>query len=256
MDEQNFLSETPEPMPVFEPQPQPSPNKKLDPNKLILSGAILLAALIVAGSLLYANLRQNGAVDTKPKDTVATLKQWAKDLKLDKTKFNTCLDEKRYQSKIDKDTADGGRLGIGGTPSFFINNQSVVGALPYADFKKVIDTELAKKKPDATNIARDNSADGAFIGNPGATVVMLEFSDYQCPFCRAFWRDAFAQIKRDYIDTGKLKFVHRDFPLAFHPAAIPAAEAVECAREQGKFWEMQDKIFSEQDKQGQDTIQF
>lgn len=243
--------------PVFAPFQAPE-EKRLDPNKLILSGAILVAALIVAGALLYANLKNiNSSTDTPtPADTVATLKKWAKDLKLDKNKFATCLDENRYKSEVEKDLADGTSLGISGTPSFFINNQSVVGALPYENFKAVIDKELAKKKPDATNIAQQNSDDDAFLGNPGASVVMLEFSDYQCPYCRTFWSDAFPKIKRDYIDTGKVKFVYRDFPLDFHPASVLTAQASECAREQGKFWEFQDKVFSEQAKQGQGTIQF
>ncbi len=98
--------------------------------------------------------------------------------------------------------------------------------------------------------------DDPFMGNEKAKVTIVEFSDFQCPFCRTFWSGAFQQIKKEYVDTGKVKFVYRDFPLSFHPAAIPAAQATQCARDQGKFWEMHDKIFSEQEKQGQGTIQF
>lgn len=94
------------------------------------------------------------------------------------------------------------------------------------------------------------------LGNKNAKVTMIEFSDFQCPFCRSFWRDTFTQIKKEYIDTGKVRFAYRHLPLGFHPGAIPAAEATECANEQGKFWEMHDKIFQEQDKQGTGTIQF
>ena len=98
--------------------------------------------------------------------------------------------------------------------------------------------------------------DDAVVGNEKAKVTVIEFSDFQCPFCRSFWSGAFQQIKKEYIDTGKVKFVYRDFPLSFHPAAISAAQATECAKDQGKFWEMHDKIFSEQEKKGQGTIQF
>lgn len=98
--------------------------------------------------------------------------------------------------------------------------------------------------------------DDAFLGEEDAPVVMIEFSDFQCPFCRSFWQNTFPKIKSQYIDTGKVKFVYRDFPLSFHPGATPAAQATECAEEQGKFWEMHDKIFSEQAKQGGGTIQF
>ncbi|MBI2058118.1 MAG: DsbA family protein [Candidatus Yanofskybacteria bacterium] len=98
--------------------------------------------------------------------------------------------------------------------------------------------------------------DDAYLGEKDAKVVMIEFSDFQCPFCRSFWRDTLPLIKKEYIDTGKAKLVYRDFPLSFHPAAQPAAEAAECAKDQNKFWEMHDKIFIEQDKQGDATIQF
>ena len=98
--------------------------------------------------------------------------------------------------------------------------------------------------------------DDAYLGDKDASVLMIEFSDYQCPFCRSFWRDTLPLIKSEYIDTGKVKFVYRDFPLNLHPGAMPAAQASECAEEQGKFWEMHDKIFIEQEKQGSGTIQF
>ena len=98
--------------------------------------------------------------------------------------------------------------------------------------------------------------DDPMLGNPKAKVTIVEFSDFQCPFCRTFWSGAFQQIKTEYIDTGKVRFVYRDFPLSFHPAAQPAAEAAQCANDQGKFWEMHDKLFQEQEKKGTGTIQF
>lgn len=98
--------------------------------------------------------------------------------------------------------------------------------------------------------------DDAFLGKKNAPVTMIEFSDFQCPFCRSLWRETLPQIKKEYIDTGKVKFVYRDFPLSFHSGATPAAEGAECARDQGKFWEMHDAIFEEQQKQGSGTIQF
>ncbi|OGN09424.1 MAG: hypothetical protein A3J46_01310 [Candidatus Yanofskybacteria bacterium RIFCSPHIGHO2_02_FULL_41_11] len=98
--------------------------------------------------------------------------------------------------------------------------------------------------------------DDAYLGKKNAPIVMIEFSDYQCPFCRSFWRDTLPLIKSEYIDTGKVRFVYRDFPLNFHPSAIPSAMAAECADDQGKYWEMHDKIFSEQDKLGSGTVQF
>ncbi len=76
------------------------------------------------------------------------------------------------------------------------------------------------------------------LGRADAPITMVEFTDYQCPYCREFQAKTFAQLKAHYIDTGKLRFIVRDLPLEFHAAARPASEAAHCAAEQGKFWEM------------------
>ena len=83
------------------------------------------------------------------------------------------------------------------------------------------------------------------MGREDAPVTMVEFTDYQCPFCRKFEHDSFAELKKNYIDTGKVRFVSRDLPLEFHPNAAPAAQAVRCAGEQHKFWEMHDSIMQD-----------
>jgi protein-disulfide isomerase len=98
--------------------------------------------------------------------------------------------------------------------------------------------------------------DDPYLGKKNAPITMIEFSDFQCPFCRSFWRDTLPLIKSEFIDTGKLKFVYRDFPLSFHEGAMPAAQATECAKDQDKYWEMHDKIFEEQAKKGSGTISF
>lgn len=83
------------------------------------------------------------------------------------------------------------------------------------------------------------------LGREDAPVTMVEFADYQCPFCRRFETQSFAQLKKDYIDTGKVRFVSRDLPLEFHPNAPAAANAARCAGEQKKFWEMHDAIMQD-----------
>jgi len=82
-----------------------------------------------------------------------------------------------------------------------------------------------------------------FKGNGSAKVALIEFSDYQCPFCSRYSRDTLPQIAGDYIDTGKIKYVFRDLPLSFHKLAFKAAEAAHCAGAQDKFWEMHDVLF-------------
>lgn len=98
--------------------------------------------------------------------------------------------------------------------------------------------------------------DDAVLGEANAPVTLIEFSDYQCPFCRRFFELTLPEIKKNYIDTGKAKLVFRDFPLPFHASAIPAAQAAECANEQNQFWAMHDKLFEKQGEQGGGTIQF
>ena len=85
------------------------------------------------------------------------------------------------------------------------------------------------------------------LGAPGAQLTLIEFSDYQCPFCRRFVETTLPELQRDYINTGKLRYVFRDFPLdRLHPQARKAAEAARCAGEQGKYWEMHDLLFRNQ----------
>ena len=85
------------------------------------------------------------------------------------------------------------------------------------------------------------------LGRTDAPLTMVEFTDYQCPYCRAFQAQTFAALKKNYIDTGKLRFIVRDLPLEFHSAARPAAEAAHCAAEQGKFWEMHHALLTGSD---------
>ena len=80
------------------------------------------------------------------------------------------------------------------------------------------------------------------LGKPDAPLTMVLFTDYQCPYCSKFETQTLPEIKRQYIDTGKLRFVVRDLPLAFHPNAAKAAEATYCAEDQGKFWELREKL--------------
>jgi protein-disulfide isomerase len=78
-------------------------------------------------------------------------------------------------------------------------------------------------------------------GNKNAKVTIVEFSDFQCPFCKKFFDDSMQQIMDKYVKTGKVKFAYRHYPLiTIHPNAQKAAEASECANEQGKFWEYHD----------------
>ena len=85
-----------------------------------------------------------------------------------------------------------------------------------------------------------------FEGADSAKIIMTEFSDFQCQFCGKWVTDTYPALKTSYIDSGKMKFAFKNYPLPFHPNAAPAANAAECASEQGKFWQFHDKLFANQ----------
>jgi protein-disulfide isomerase len=86
-------------------------------------------------------------------------------------------------------------------------------------------------------------------GATSARVGIVAFSDFQCPFCGRFARDIFPELDRDYIQTGKLRFVFRHLPLRIHDAAFYAATAAECAAREGKFWDLHDRLFATDPRQ-------
>ena len=92
------------------------------------------------------------------------------------------------------------------------------------------------------------------LGQKTAKLIMVEFTDYECPFCKKFAVGTFPELKKQYIDTGKLQYTVRDFPLAFHGQAAAAAAAVRCAGEQGAYWAMKPGIFQHQDKLGKELF--
>ncbi len=78
------------------------------------------------------------------------------------------------------------------------------------------------------------------MGDPNAPVVMVEYSDYACPFCGRFWEETLPIIKEEYIDTGKVRFIYKDFAVV---GGAKAAEAAHCAEEQGAYWKYHDHLF-------------
>jgi protein-disulfide isomerase len=83
-------------------------------------------------------------------------------------------------------------------------------------------------------------------GSAAAKVAVIEYSDFQCSFCGKYDRETYPQIQDEYLKTGKIRYVFHDLPLDFHENAFKAAVAARCAGEQGKFWEMHDRLFANQ----------
>jgi protein-disulfide isomerase len=87
------------------------------------------------------------------------------------------------------------------------------------------------------------------MGSKDAPVTLVEFTDYQCPYCRQFHVTVFNELKKNFIDTGKVRFYSRDLPIdQIHPNAVRAAQAGRCAVDQGKFWQLRDLMGANPDK--------
>lgn len=119
-----------------------------------------------------------------------------------------------------------------------------------ADIEKSVKElkELARSGQPAPPLTPENILmaidDDPVKGDRKARLVLVEFSDFQCPFCARFVRETLPEIEKDYIKTGKLKYVFRDFPItSAHKDAFKAALAAGCALDQGKYWEMHDRLF-------------
>lgn len=101
---------------------------------------------------------------------------------------------------------------------------------------KILTQEQIAKLPD----------DDTVIGDPNAPITLVEFSDFQCPYCARFFKTTLPLIEENYIKTGKVKWIYRDFPIGKHAQAELTAQTAECADEQGKFKEMHDLLFEKQ----------
>lgn len=120
---------------------------------------------------------------------------------------------------------------------YYFGTSTVEPQLVYINDAK----DVIQKQP--VKISAD---DDPFFGNPNAPITIIEFSDFQCPFCARFHAETQGLIEKNYIESGKVKIVYRDFPLNSHKNAPMAAVAAECANEQGKFWQYHDALFNAQ----------
>jgi protein-disulfide isomerase len=121
-----------------------------------------------------------------------------------------------------------------------VQQQQILDSLE--ELKKMVrgPGQPALKPPPTMSLAGE-----PYKGEPAASLAIIEYADFQCPFCRRFEHEVYPQIRDAYINTGKVKYFHRDMPLPFHEGALPAARAAHCASEQGKFWEMHDSLLGD-----------
>ncbi len=193
-------------------------------------------------------------------DATQVLAGIAAELELDVDTYNSCMDSGKYDEAIQANFEEGSGLGVTGTPAFFIDGFPVSGAQPFEVFEYGIGlaeegtlAEAYRPREQPTAVPEPSGpvdvpiGDAYSLGDPNAPVVMVEYTDFQCPFCSRHFQETFPQIKTNYIDTGLVYYVFKDFPLtSIHPQAVAASEAARCAGDQNAYVEMHDRLFSSQ----------
>ncbi|MCK5601671.1 DsbA family protein [Candidatus Pacearchaeota archaeon] len=117
--------------------------------------------------------------------------------------------------------------------------------------------QAAANQPGSGEAIEVSVDDDAMKGDKNAPVTIVEYSDFECPFCARFYENTYPELVSEYIDKGKVKLVFRDFPLGFHKNAKPAAIAAECAREQDGdkgYYKYHDTIFENQSQLSVDSL--
>lgn len=192
-------------------------------------------------------------------DAAANVKEGARSLGLDGEAFDLCFDEQAPLELIREDFNEGRVYGARGTPTFVLNGRVIGGLLPTEQFLTIVDALVAEAEtgelpdtvatsaPSPTPDLDFESETTAMRGDPDAPITIYEFSDYQCPFCLRHFEQTMPKLIEQYIDTGKVRYIFKDFPItSIHPQAPKAAEAAECAGEQDRYWDMHDRLFQGQ----------
>jgi len=233
-----------------------------EPKKFDISPSIsiLVAGVTIAGAILITHFFPGGTPAAKvanEQNTKPTIQQQlgpalyaklAKQFGADEAKFASCVDKKTYQAKIDTDTAEAQKAGGQGTPFTVILDTKtnkmipISGALPYEQIKAAIAS--VNTQGAATTIRKPSESDH-IIGSPTAPIVLVEYSDFQCPFCQMI-HPSLQQLVSE--SNGKIAWVYRHFPLyQIHPQATPAANAAECIAEQlgnDGFWKFANTLLA------------
>lgn len=216
-------------------------------------------------------------------DPLPTFEKLAKDAGVNMDAYQACMTSHKMQSKVQDRVNQAFARGFSATPSFQMIRTAdnaifqLIGAQPYEQFSAIVDSALAGEMPSVAQQPQQpqqqqqgqqgipfwatadgwkpdpnrpgfNMAGDEYRGDVNAPLTVIEFSDFQCPFCLRHEQETQPALDKNYVDTGKVLWVYKNFPLNIHPQAPAAAIAGECAADQGKFWEMHDALFKNVDK--------
>lgn len=228
------------------PMQQPAGPVMRVPNPYVLPASIIAAALIVAGSIVY--LVQSGGSGGSGTPGVKTFPE---------TAFSRCIDNGASSAKVQAQYEAATAAGVNSTPTTFVNGKKVTdadGNSVGANGQYIVDAIEAALKNKTVAPATGGlalGADEAALGAANAPVTLIEYGDYQCPFCARYFEQVEPVLRAQYIDTGKVKMVFRNFAF-LGPESVASAEAAACAAAQGKFWEYHEALYAAEAKDGQE----
>lgn len=196
----------------------------------------------------------------RPQRDAVVMQTFAGELGLDAGAFAGCLDDPQTLQAVRQEYDQGVALRVNATPSFVINGRVVRGLQSLATFERIIAEAsadgpmgaIAAAPATPTPLALPAVApdDARALGDPNAPITIIVYSDFECPFCAQFIHETFGQLRQQYIETGVVRLVYRDFPIVErHRSALVAAVAARCAAAQDRFWPLHDQLYATHDEE-------
>jgi len=200
-------------------------------------------------------------------DASELFKGYAAELGLNTDAFAACIESGETAEQVQAELERGAAAGVGGTPAFFVNDWFISGAQPYEVFQETIEAALRGEHPAPTPTPLPPGvtpfdpnpeqpgytyAGDAFCGSGEVEIILAAFVDFQSPENRQHFVEEWPELKKEYVDTGKVRLMVKHFPSLEHAQAFTAAEAAECAGQQEDFCSMYDLLFQKQDEWSQE----
>ena len=221
-------------------------------NNIILPLVVLMAGAMIAGAIVYTGTQSQAPTvaqdqgvpsggqmggDRQLWGNIGIHRTYAEELGLDADALVSCVEEGRFAEAVSGSSQEAVAQGGSGTPFFIINGEPVSGAQPLSAFSQIINAAQAEAEVSGRPELDIDIENWPTLGENTAPVLMVEYSDYTCPFCKRFAEDTKPLIVQRYVDAGIVQFVRKDFITVGGPVGAMAAQAALCAGEQGQYWE-------------------